>query len=191
MTSTCVYVVWFTTLIRNVTICKRNSNWYTNQIYKKSESIIILCPNNKVQDKTWRQLPGSEKAWPGNIAKPCRYSPRRYRIHLLLPSCETILTHWGCVTHICAGKLTIIDSDNGLSPVWRQAIMNQCWNSVNWILSNKFQWNCNRYSNIFIQENALEHVVREMASILSPPQCVKPAKKENPAAGNQFPTNPD
>ena len=29
------------------------------------------------------------------------------------------LTHWGRVTHIYVGKLTIIGSDNGLSPEWR------------------------------------------------------------------------
>ena len=33
------------------------------------------------------------------------------------------LTHWGRVTHICIIKLTIIDSDNGLSPGRRQAIV--------------------------------------------------------------------
>ena len=33
------------------------------------------------------------------------------------------LTHWGRVTHICASKLTIIGSDNGLSPRRRQAII--------------------------------------------------------------------
>ena len=33
------------------------------------------------------------------------------------------LTHWGRVTHICIGKLTIIGSENGLSPSWRQAIV--------------------------------------------------------------------
>ena len=33
------------------------------------------------------------------------------------------LTHWGRVTHICIGKLTIIGSDNGLSPGRRQAII--------------------------------------------------------------------
>ena len=27
-----------------------------------------------------------------------------------------VLTHWGRVTHICVGKLTIIGSNNGLSP---------------------------------------------------------------------------
>ena len=33
------------------------------------------------------------------------------------------LTHWGLVTHICVSKLTIIGSDNGLSPERRQAII--------------------------------------------------------------------
>ena len=33
------------------------------------------------------------------------------------------LTHWGRVTHICVGKLTMIGSDNGLSPGRRQVII--------------------------------------------------------------------
>ena len=33
------------------------------------------------------------------------------------------ITHWGQETHICVGNLTIIDSDNGLSPGRRQAII--------------------------------------------------------------------
>ena len=33
------------------------------------------------------------------------------------------LTHWGRVTHICVSDLTIIGSDNGLSPGRRQAII--------------------------------------------------------------------
>ena len=33
------------------------------------------------------------------------------------------LTHWGRVTHICVAELTIIGSDNGLSPGRRQAII--------------------------------------------------------------------
>ena len=35
----------------------------------------------------------------------------------------THLTHWGRMTHICVGKLTIIGSDNGLSPDRRQVII--------------------------------------------------------------------
>ena len=42
----------------------------------------------------------------------------RLRFHWSL-----FLTHWGRVTHICVDKLTIIDSDNGLSPGRRQAII--------------------------------------------------------------------
>ena len=35
----------------------------------------------------------------------------------------TNLTHWGRATHICINKLTIIGTDNGLSPGRRQAII--------------------------------------------------------------------
>ena len=38
-----------------------------------------------------------------------------------------MLTHWGRVTHMCVSKITIIGSDNGLSPGGRQAII---WTSV-------------------------------------------------------------
>ena len=37
-----------------------------------------------------------------------------------------LLTHWGRVTHICVSNLTIIVSDNGLSPGRRQAIILYC-----------------------------------------------------------------
>ena len=50
--------------------------------------------------------------------------------------------------------------------------LNQGWNIVNWTLKNKIQWNFNLYLNIFIQENAFENVVCEMAAILCRPQCV-------------------
>ena len=49
---------------------------------------------------------------------------------------------------------------------------NQCWVIVNWTLRNKLQWNINRNSDIFIQENVFESVVCETAAILSRPQCV-------------------
>ena len=36
---------------------------------------------------------------------------------------HTVHSHWSRVTHICVSKLTIIGSDNGLSPCRRQAII--------------------------------------------------------------------
>ena len=44
---------------------------------------------------------------------------------------------------------------------------------VNWTPRNKLQWNFNRSSYIFIQENAFENVVWKMAAILLRPQCVE------------------
>ena len=48
-----------------------------------------------------------------------------------------------------------------------------CWIIINWTLRNKLQWNFNRNSYIFIQENVFENVVCKMPSISSRPQCVK------------------
>ena len=63
------------------------------------------------------------------------------------------------MTHIYISNLTIIGSDNGLSPERRQAII---WTSAGILLieplgtSVKFFYS---NSNIFIQENAFESVV--------------------------------
>ena len=50
-----------------------------------------------------------------------------YELQIILKkitlSIRVTLTHWGRVTHICVSKLTIIGSDNGLSPGRRQAII--------------------------------------------------------------------
>ena len=47
----------------------------------------------------------------------------------------TVSTHWGRVTHICVNKLTIIGSDNGLSPGRRQAII---WTNAGILLIGPF-----------------------------------------------------
>ena len=44
---------------------------------------------------------------------------------------SSLLTHWGRVTHICVFNVTIIGSDNGLSPGRRQAIT---WTNVGILL---------------------------------------------------------
>ena len=72
-----------------------------------------------------------------------------------------ILTHWGRVTHICVGKLSIIGSDNGLSPGRRQAIL---WTKAGMLLIGP------------LGTNFSEIVVCEMAAILSRPQCVNPLR---------------
>ena len=83
------------------------------------------------------------------------------------------LTHWGRVMHICVTYLTIIASDNSLSPNRRQAII---WTNAGILLIRSLGTNCIEILieiHIFIQENAFENVVWKMAAILSGPQCVK------------------
>ena len=78
----------------------------------------------------------------------------------------SLLSHWGRVTHICVGNLTIIGPDNGLSPGRRQAIiwtnagilLNGPWGTkFNEILigihtfhSRKFIWKCLRNGAHFV-----------------------------------------
>ena len=77
------------------------------------------------------------------------------------------------MTHICVSKLTIIGSDNGLSPGRRQAII---WTNAEILLIGHLGKN---FSGILIEihtfsfkENAFENVVWKTAAILSRPQCV-------------------
>ena len=59
-----------------------------------------------------------------------------------------VLTHWGRVTHICVNKLTIIGSDNGLSPGRRQAII---WTNAGILLIGPLETN---FSEILIRIQA-------------------------------------
>ena len=68
------------------------------------------------------------------------------------------------MTHICASKLIIIGSDNGMKPEWHQATRTSAG-----IFSNGFS----EIVSEFIQENTLENGVYEIAAILSRPQYMK------------------
>ena len=89
------------------------------------------------------------------------------------PTSVCALTPSGRVTHMYVGNLTIIGSDNGLSPGRRQAII---WINAGILLFDPYEkvhWNVYQNSYIFIQENACENIVCEMVVILSPPLCIK------------------
>ena len=78
------------------------------------------------------------------------------------------------MTHICISKLTIIGSDNGLSPVQRQAII---WTNAGILLikpqGTKFNEILLKMKQFSFRKNVFENVVWKMAAILSRPQCVK------------------
>ena len=81
---------------------------------------------------------------------------------------DVALTHWGPVTRICIGKLTVIGSDNGLSPGRRQAIF---WTNAGILL---FGLLGTIFSDIliWIQTFSLEKMHLIMASAKWRPFCV-------------------
>ena len=93
---------------------------------------------------------------------------------------ERLLTNWGRVTYICISKLTILDSDNVLSPARPQAII---WNNARILLIKPLGKN---FSEILIElytfsfnklhlnmAQYTEAQNTEASAILSRPQCVK------------------
>ena len=85
-----------------------------------------------------------------------------------------VLTRWGRVTNIYVSKLTIIDSDNGLSPDRRHAFI---WTNVEILLIRTLRTNLSEIlSEIppFSIKNSIWNVY-ETVAILSRPQCVHSA----------------
>ena len=100
-----------------------------------------------------------------------------WELHFFQITLESPMDHWvkfcyhtgHCQLNMLNASMILELFSAMLPPSWFTII----FIIVNWTLTNKLQWNFNRNSNILNQENALENVVCEMASILSWPQCVK------------------
>ena len=78
----------------------------------------------------------------------------------MLPRNWVHLTHWGRVTHICVSELTIIGSDNGLSPGRRRAII---WNNAGLLLMEPLGTNFSEIS-IGIQTFSFKKMHLNMSS---------------------------
>ena len=78
------------------------------------------------------------------------------------------ITHWGRVTHICIGKLSIIGSDNGLSPGRRQAII---WTNAGILLIGPLGTNFSEIS-IGIQTFSFKKMHLKMSSAKWRPFCL-------------------
>ena len=78
------------------------------------------------------------------------------------------LTHWGRVTHICVDKLTIIGSDNGLSPGRRQPII---WTNAGILLIEPLGTNFSEIS-IGIQILSFKKMRWKMSSAKWRPFCL-------------------
>ena len=97
------------------------------------------------------------------------FSLYRYRFHNMFYLYDGIpSTHWGRVTHICVGNLTIIGPDNGLSPGRRQAII---WTNAGILLIGPWGTNCNEIL-IGIQTFSFKKMHLKMSSAKWRPFCL-------------------
>ena len=80
------------------------------------------------------------------------------------------LTHWGQVTHICVGNLTIIGPGNGLSPGRRQAII---WTNAGILLIGPWGTNFSEIS-MGIQRFSFKKMHLTMSSAKWRPFCLIP-----------------
>ena len=115
-------------------LIKTNFLYWYHSLQTSSEDIWI---------KTCKKIFGSKHA---NVISP------QIMCHNVF-----FLTQWNWVIHICVNRLTIIGSDNGLSPGQHLAII---WTNVGilylfFFLRNKLQWNFHLNSYIFIQGNTI------------------------------------
>ena len=91
---------------------------HMKQLYQRQFMVMGKTSGNR--RGAWTSF---DKSYPGR-EKQCSC-----HLHNMIPArfshqqMKTFLTHWGRVTHICIGNLTIIGPDNGLSPGRRQAII--------------------------------------------------------------------
>ena len=87
-------------------------------------------------------------------------------------TCKTLAmmgwTHWGQMMHICVGKLTIIGSDNGLSPGRWQAII---WTGAGILLIGPLGINFNEIL-IRIQTFSIKKMLLKMLSSKWHPFCL-------------------
>ena len=99
----------------------------------------------------------------------CRLQWSFVKVVLECPS----ITHWGRVTHICVSDISIIVSDNGLSPGQRQAII---WTNAGKLLTRPLGTNLSELL-IEIYTFSFKKMHLKISSgnggHLSRPQCVK------------------
>ena len=120
----------------------------------------------------WHKELEHKQLWYWAIFPKCIHKKKMYKQcyynSTLLELSAGYLTHWGRVTQIYVGKLTIIGSDNGLSPGRRQAII---WTNAGTLLTEPLGTN---FSEILIgiQIVSFKKMRLKMSSVKWRPFCL-------------------
>ena len=91
---------------------------------RKNHISSCKVPGNEFCISKAGSYPIAISSWSKTLYANCELSQMQWKQNKIISQHFNYdLTHWGWVTHICVSKLTIIGSDNGLSPEQRQAII--------------------------------------------------------------------
>ena len=99
-------------IVRFLTDKGKLGHYITTAKHNKARTLNVITAMKCLLRNLWRRNLSKPSGW---LVPTAVCHPDEIRCHLK--------THWGRVTHICVSKLTIIASDNGLSPGRRQAII--------------------------------------------------------------------
>ena len=161
----CMWMCWWITVYRplRVTLCIHfDPGWFAGHWSLLIQVLLRKCssPCKTYGDNHIQILKST--LWIPLITIQARY----LKVHTLN------LTHWGRVTLICVSKLTIIVSDNGLSPCRRQAII---WTNAGILLIGPLGTNFNETSieiHTFSFKKPIWKCRLENCVLLSRPPCV-------------------
>ena len=109
-------------------------SWGNAKTLPANHHLMIDKANIKIPSNQLTQVLWGKVQWL-LVQKRHISNTQESQIHLFLQKTHWLmtfmLTNWGRVTHICVSKITIIGSDNDLSPDRRQAII---WTNVGILL---------------------------------------------------------
>ena len=134
------YIIWDAIQVYRMTFIMSAGVLNRSNMYNKSPADSLSQHNNVMK---WNRFP---RYWPflwGKHVAVTSYSAFDDFLGVILNKLlhkESSLTHWGRVTHIHVSKLTIIGSDNGLSPGRHQAII---WTNAGILLIRTIETNFN------------------------------------------------
>ena len=144
------------------------SNWTPRNIFQLISFETQMFPFKKMHLKC--RLPNADHFVTAslNVIFSTKIHWKASPIHYLMTEFGFRITHWGRMTHICVGKLTTIDSDNGLSPGRCQAII---WINAGILLIGPLGTNFNEIL-IGIQTFSFKKMHLKMSSAKLRPFCL-------------------
>ena len=162
---------------------RRNIGYSFDSVRENTHSIYPgICVSGFVGGKSWKYSIIFALFWKSWQRKPLSIGwwNRGLRNLVLFPAMAS--THWGRVTQICVGNLTIIGSDNGLSPGRRRHIISTKVGTLlirylgthfsellihTFFIKKKCTWNCCLRNGGHLVQSCWRHQMEAFSALLA------------------------